>query len=362
MWSSYYTWLNAQVAAFVTTQVGTVAGLLAPVLVTLATIYVMLWGWLQLTGKIQEPILEGAKRIFTIAAILLFTIQLATNLGPILDVFVNGPQAVAAGLLAGMPATGFPPTTTGAVDAVWMQGATVGDNLLAAGTIWDSAGLTYIGVGLIVYVVVGLATLYVAFLMTLALVALGIILALGPIFIGLVFFDSTKRFFEAWIAQLANYSIVIILTATAANFMLRTIRPPLLSAVASGAAITAAEGLRLAVFCIFMFLLLRQVLPMAAGLASGIALSTGNVVSGAISWGLGRTRNVGRGVWDAMTGQGTTRWDPGSRKAGYWTAHGVGATAVALWRLRPGARNTIRPRTSDRAGIRGADVPPSARK
>jgi type IV secretion system protein VirB6 len=212
-----------------------------------------------------------------------------------------------------------------------------------------------------VYVVIGLATLYVAFLMTLALVALGIILALGPIFIGLVFFDSTKRFFEAWIAQLANYAIVIILTATAANFMLRTIRPPLLSAVASGSSITAAEGLRLAVFCIFMFLILRQVLPMAAGLASGIALSTGNLVSGALGWGLGRTRNMGRGVWDAMTGQGTTRWDSSSRKAGYWTARSVGTTAAALWRLRPGARNTIRPRSSSAAKNPAADVPPSAR-
>ena len=36
---------------------------LEPAVVTLATIYVMAWGYLHLMGKIDEPILTGLKRI-----------------------------------------------------------------------------------------------------------------------------------------------------------------------------------------------------------------------------------------------------------------------------------------------------------
>ena len=81
-------------------------------------------------------------------------------------------------------------------------------------------------------------------------------------------------------------------------------------------------------------------MPMAAGLASGLALSSFGMVSAALAWGFGGTaRNTGhfaRGLADRES----TRWDPLSRKAGYYLRQGTGAGLTRLARVaRP---NTIR--------------------
>jgi len=71
---------------------------------------------------------------------------------------------------------------------------------------------------------------------------------------------------------------------------------------------------------------MRQVLPMASGLASGFALSSYGIVSGLFE-GVGvqnrrRIAEFSRGLVD----DGTTRWDPLSRRAGYWLKSRVQST------------------------------------
>ncbi|VTU42881.1 hypothetical protein RA8P1_00345 (plasmid) [Variovorax sp. RA8] len=56
----FFTWLNGQLATYVSANASRVASSLEPAAVTLATIYVMIWGYLSLTGRIQEPIWECA--------------------------------------------------------------------------------------------------------------------------------------------------------------------------------------------------------------------------------------------------------------------------------------------------------------
>ena len=49
----------------------------------------------------------------------------------------------------------------------------------------------------------------------LAKFALGLLLALGPLFITLALFPATRKFFEAWIAQCLNYAFLVALFAAA---------------------------------------------------------------------------------------------------------------------------------------------------
>ncbi len=58
---------------------------------------------------------------------------------------------------------------------------------------------------------------------------------------------------------------------------------------------------------------------MAGGLASGVALSTFGIVSGALANVRRRTFfSAGQFARGALMDRETTRWDPLSRKAGYW--------------------------------------------
>lgn len=88
-------------------------------------------------------------------------------------------------------------------------------------------------------------------------------------------------------------------------------------AVAAGGGIQIANAVRVCLAAAFTFLVMRQVMPMASGLASGIALSTYGIVSNALQ-GLGarnrqRITDFGRG---AFLDRETTRWDPIARRVG----------------------------------------------
>src|SRR2546430_4330915 len=39
-------------------------------------------------------------------------------------------------------------------------------------------------------------------------IAQAVLLALGPLFLAMLFFDHTRRFVAAWISQLANYALI----------------------------------------------------------------------------------------------------------------------------------------------------------
>lgn len=67
---TFWTWLQGQLAAYIGTNTALVAAALEPAIVTLATVYVMVWGYLHLSGRIEEPIVAGLKRLLVLAVVL----------------------------------------------------------------------------------------------------------------------------------------------------------------------------------------------------------------------------------------------------------------------------------------------------
>ena len=56
----------------------------------------MVWGYLQLTGQIQEPFVAGVKRIVMLAVVLGVTVNLWLYNTVIVDTFYNAPAQLAA--------------------------------------------------------------------------------------------------------------------------------------------------------------------------------------------------------------------------------------------------------------------------
>lgn len=337
--AQFFAWLNAQVADYVSTNTARVASALEPALVTLATVYVMVWGFLSLTGRIQEPIWEGVRRILLIVVILGVGLRLWVYNDVVTDTFYRAPDQLAAAVIGA-------PDVVSVVDQVWTDGAAVAEHLLSKGSILDGDFAYYVA-GFLVYLLVGLAVLVTAFMLALAKVALAVLLALGPLFIGMLFFDATKRFFESWVAQLANYALVGILTLFAAALLLSVLEAYAATAAASGSGITIADSTRVCMISALVFLVMRQVMPIAAGLASGVGLSTYGVVSGVIRWGMGGARRsayeFGRGAVDGLRREPGGRWDSLRRLAG----NRVGAGIAQGWRRVGGPRRggAVVPRT-----------------
>jgi len=57
--ATFWSWLNGQLAAYIGDNTSRLATALEPAVVTLATIYVMAWGYLHLTGKITGTVRGG---------------------------------------------------------------------------------------------------------------------------------------------------------------------------------------------------------------------------------------------------------------------------------------------------------------
>ena len=342
--AQFFTWLDGQLANYVGLHSTRVASAIEPAAVTLATIYVMIWGCLSLAGRIQEPIWEGVKRILTIAIVLGVGLRLWSYNQVITDTFYRAPEQLAASAIGA-------PTLVNVIDQVWLDGTSVAEQLLNKGSVFDRDFAFYIA-GFLVYLLVGLTVVVTAFMLGLSKVAIAILLALGPIFIVLLFFDATRRFFESWTAQLANYALVGVLTILAAALLLNIVKAYAASAAAAGAGITIAASARVCIASALVFLVMRQVMTIAAGLASGVALSTYGVISGALQWGLGSTKRTssefGRGVLDGLRREPGGRWDSLRRLAGNRAGAGIasigqigasrrGGTVVPRERVMPGS-------------------------
>ena len=315
----FWTWLSSQLADYVASKTAAVAGAIEPAVVTLATVYVMIWGFLSLTGRIQEPIWEGVKRIFFIALVLGVGLRLWLFNGVIVDTFFNAPAQLAASI-------------TGAtnpvlvVDTIWDKGGTVASNLWNNGGVLNGDFGFYLA-GAIVYFIMGGVAVYALFLLALSKLALALILAVGPVFICLLFFEATRRFFEAWIAQLANYALIAVLSTLVASLMLHVVSSYATQTAARGAAIVTVDALNMILCASLVLLIMRQVMPIASGLASGIALSSFGFVSGIARWAMGgakrTTYEFTRGVIDGVRGEPGSRWDSFRRLAGNRVGRGV---------------------------------------
>jgi type IV secretion system protein VirB6 len=264
--AEFSAWLNGLLSGYIDENAARIASTLEPAIVTLAVVYVMVWGYLQLMGQIEEPFIGGVKRIITLAIILGCALNLWLYDSLIVDTFFNAPSELAAVVIGA-----FNPVSI--VDQIIFQGGDAANLLLQKGGLLNGNFAYYLA-GIAVYVIVGLTAIYAIFLLALSRIALSVLLALGPLFIGLLLFQSSKRFFEAWIAQLANYAFIAILTVLVAALMLHVVTMAAQQAVSAGGGIQIANAVRLCMAAGLTFLVMRQVMPMAAGLASGLALST----------------------------------------------------------------------------------------
>jgi type IV secretion system protein VirB6 len=273
---TFWTWLNGQLASYIGANTAKVASALEPAVVTFGAVYVMVWGYLHLTGRIEEPFSTGLKRLITLAVVLGVALHLWLYNSVIVDTFYRAPAQLAAAVVG----TADPITT---IDAIWNSGGAV------AGYLFSNAGLMgsdigYYLAGVVVWFLVGLLCVYTMFLIALSSIALSVLLALGPLFFAALFFDSTRRLFEAWIAQLTNYALITILTVLVATLLLQIVASYAKQTAARGPGLATVDSLNMVLVSVLVFLVMRQVMPIASGLASGVALNSFGTVSRFVVW------------------------------------------------------------------------------
>jgi len=307
VFQTFWAWLAARLTAYISVHTAETAAAIEPAVVSMAVVYVMVWGYLHLRGKVDEPVVTAAVRLLTIVVVFGVGLRLWLYHSLVVDTFFVAPSELAARLVGAADPVVM-------IDAIWDRGGSV------AGALWDKGGLLTGDVGFYIaaaaiYGLVGFVCVYTMFLIALSRVALAVLLALGPLFIVMALFDGTRRFFEAWLHELSNYALVAILTVMVSALILDLVEAYAAQTAARGDALLTVDALNLALAAGLVLLVLRQVLPLAARLAGGFALSGFGVVERAAQRSFGVAHGIAAVASDALAEPEPTRppvWRPAS--------------------------------------------------
>src|SRR5580698_8015550 len=125
---TFWSWLSTQLASYIGDNTARVAAALEPAIVTLGVIYVIAWGYLHLTGRIEEPFTHGLKRIVLLAVVFAVALRLWLYNTIIVDSFYQAPAQLAAAVIGSSD-------PVGTIDVIWQRGGAVAEAL------WDKGGL-----------------------------------------------------------------------------------------------------------------------------------------------------------------------------------------------------------------------------
>jgi len=180
------------------------------------TIYIVLYGYLVLRGSVSEPVLEFVFRAIKLAIIVLLVKNAGEYQKYVTNVFFDFlPREVSQALNSGT--TPSASTFDGLLDK----------GQASATDIWSRASWPVdivTGVGGMMVIVVSFLVAGLGYVVSLyARLALAIVLAIGPIFVAFAMFQSTRRFTEAWIGQLANFVVLQVLVVAVGSLLISCI-------------------------------------------------------------------------------------------------------------------------------------------
>tara|TARA_B100002003_G_C13995981_1_gene481029 strand:- start:155 stop:907 length:753 start_codon:yes stop_codon:yes gene_type:complete len=198
-------------------------------------------------------------------------------MGVVVDVLAHGPEKVAAVI------TGSDGGAAAILDSLFSRVLAVADQA------WDKAGVMsgdfgmYL-VAILIMVFGGGVAIVVAFLLLASKVATTVLLAIGPLFIIGLLFNSTQRFFESWLGMVINFGMLLVL-GSAIGRMVIDVSEAFMNIVESSAGSMASmiTSAYLIAFFALGILVLKQVPAIASALGGGVALATQGALGSAMS-------------------------------------------------------------------------------
>ncbi|WP_027556166.1 type IV secretion system protein [Bradyrhizobium sp. Cp5.3] len=205
------------ITTFVSTSVSNLASYIDGPLRVGVTLYVVLYGFAVMRGSISEPVMEFAWRAMRIVLVVLLATNSSAFQQYVTGLFFDSLPKEIGNALAG---SGLNTNSGAPFDQLLSKGIDV------ANKIYEQAGLTdmapaLIAAILLVFVAIG-SFLQFAILLY-AKVGLGVVIALGPVFIAMALFEATRPFTEAWLRQVANFVILLVLVVALVGLMLTTV-------------------------------------------------------------------------------------------------------------------------------------------
>lgn len=208
----------------VTAMSSSVAGILAGPALVGVTAYILWMGYLTIMGKVDSPVPTLVMKMIKIAFIVFFAIGAGAYQSLVVPA-IQGMETALVGALSGVGASSIP-------DQIWETTKALDKFLIDLGTLRapPDVGVGGISVSLpdFEYMFFQLVVNVGHFIMVIlamvpyliAKVTLGILLALGPLFIILLIWPASARFFESWVSAVMTAVLTFAILAAIIGFVL----------------------------------------------------------------------------------------------------------------------------------------------
>lgn len=297
-----YTDIFNEVDTVLTTYVfstsSTVITNVTPLFTSLLIIWIGIWGILLMFGKSEATLQEAFFRILRIGFIFTLGLSIGTYSAVVVDFIFGWPEEI-VGWITGNPSSNLAAT----IDLLM-------DSMIAIVTsAWKKAGIFdgNFGYYLIALIVGGFAVVIsvtLAFLILLSKIILSVLLAVGPIFIILLLFNTTQKFFESWLAALMNYGFLLLLSVLVALLIISVINTIVAGLGTPDTIATVYGAMKVSIILLLSTLVLRQTPQLAANLGGGIAIQTAGAFSSAVNQSRNFSRFSGLNMTTLASGRG----------------------------------------------------------
>lgn len=274
---------------YTTEKCQAVSQLISPAVEGGASIYLLFQGYNHMAGYVEQPFQEFVRMTLKIVAILGVALTVGNYNSLFVDTFQNSPVELVAALSDGNITTlnGI----GGVLDAIEANVIDVGMSFFNVSTFSVSA-IGYSIIAILVWCVGTFTTFLIAAYIVMAKITMAVTLAIGPIFISLLLFETTKNFFNQFINTLSQYCVLIILSVATNSLIMSMFSQTAADLAKLGARAQISDLSALFITAGITIYVLLQVPAWASSLAGGVALSTGGLNRTLVGATVGKAWNL----------------------------------------------------------------------
>ena len=282
IFSAANSFIDGKLDGFLNTSATSVIAELAAPMRAALSLYVLLYGIAILRGAISEPITDFAVRSLKLAFIYKLSTTVAYSSWVTTPLFHTLPETLTRAISGAAS-----PDAGAAFDQFFAHAAYLGEKIAQGAGAWNYQAMLLSAA----VIFVGALAAALGFGVTLiAKIALALLVALGPIFIGCALFDASRRFFLGWLSQAVNYLVLMALIVTVFQLVL--------SLVAQewgqiDGADPIAGGVVFIALCVLAAIFFLQVPSIAAGVAGGASAGMADFAGAAGAAWRGGERLIG---------------------------------------------------------------------
>ncbi|WP_375681559.1 type IV secretion system protein [Bartonella sp. AP60NXGY] len=181
------------------------------------TIAFIIYGWLIIRGAIDMPLSGFVNRFLRISIITSIALTTGLYQPEITNLITQMPYELSKALMTN-PLDDK--QLMNLLDKAATKGFQYAGRLFQETVFFESNGLLYSLLGIIILLATSLVVAIGGGLVLLTKIAITLLVGLGPLFIIALLWQPTHRFFEQWIIQVVNYIILFLLLATVFNLMM----------------------------------------------------------------------------------------------------------------------------------------------